>query len=89
MINQSVKDKAHVRLEVELIAYREGTKLAVEWTPLPAILESDCLTAVMLLRRLEAQKLPSTFIIKETVRAAEGLPSISFNYVKRTEQGTA
>ncbi|KAF8774983.1 hypothetical protein HU200_005031 [Digitaria exilis] len=37
--------------EVELIACREGVKLAAEWVPRPAILESDCLVAINFLRR--------------------------------------
>ncbi|KAF8750193.1 hypothetical protein HU200_012446 [Digitaria exilis] len=37
--------------EVELIACREGVKLAAGWVPRPAILESDCLVAINFLRR--------------------------------------
>ena len=37
--------------EVELMACREGVALAAEWTPMPAILESDCLSTIQLLRK--------------------------------------
>lgn len=32
--------------EVELMACKEGISLAAEWTPLQAILESDCSMAI-------------------------------------------
>ena len=75
--------------EVELMACREGLKLVERWAPQPAILESDCLTAINLLSKPGAQMSPSTFIIKETVEIARRLPAVSFNHVKREKNSVA
>nr|CAB3455114.1 unnamed protein product [Digitaria exilis] len=75
--------------EVELIACREGVKLAAEWVPRLAILESDCLVAINFLRRPSDQRSQSVFTIKETVLASEKLPSVVFSHVKREQNRVA
>ena len=47
--------------EVELMACQEGVVLAAEWTPLLAILESDCLSATQLLSKPREYDLPRCF----------------------------
>jgi hypothetical protein len=42
-------DNASSAEQVELVACNEGVKLAARWVPRPAILESDCPTAVNLI----------------------------------------
>nr|XP_034592517.1 uncharacterized protein LOC117854440 [Setaria viridis] len=75
--------------EVEITACKEGIMLAAEWSPKPAVLESDCLSAINLLSKPECQRSPSAFIIKEAARAAEGLPAVLFRHVKREQNSVA
>ncbi|RLN25696.1 hypothetical protein C2845_PM07G29720 [Panicum miliaceum] len=75
--------------EVELLACREGVSLAAEWSPLPAILESDCLSAVNVLRKPSDQRSSSTFVIQETTEVAKGLPSFQVHHIKREQNGVA
>ena len=75
--------------EVELLACREGVLLAAEWSPSPSILESDCLSAVNLLRKPSDQRSSSTFIVQETTEAARGLPSFRVHHIKREQNGVA
>ena len=64
------------------MACREGLALAAEWTPLPTILESDCISAIQLLSKPGEQRSPSMFLVKEICDLARGMPSIHFHHVK-------
>ena len=75
--------------EVELLACREGISLAVEWTPRPAILETDCIAAANLLHRPSHQRSPSTFIVQEIAEAARSLPSFQVKHIKRKQNSVA
>jgi hypothetical protein len=50
-------DNASSAEQVELVACNEGVKLAARWVPRPAILESDCLTAVNLILKAKFSKI--------------------------------
>ena len=67
------------------MACREGLALAAEWTPLPTILESDCLSAIQLLSKPGEQRSPSMFLVKEICDLARGMPSLRFRHVKREQ----
>jgi ribonuclease HI len=78
-------DNASSAEQVELVACNEGVKLAARWVPRPAILESDCLTAVNLILKPNSQRSPWAFVVTELAAGAIELPSISFKHVKRAE----
>jgi hypothetical protein len=75
--------------EVELMACREGVALAVEWTPMHAIFESDCLSALQLLSKQGEQRSSSMFLVKEICDTARRMTSLRFHHVKRDQNVVA
>ncbi|TVU20746.1 hypothetical protein EJB05_30341, partial [Eragrostis curvula] len=67
--------------ETEALAAREGILLAAEWCKEKALLETECLTVVALLKRLD-QKSTLHFIIKEVVDATRSLPGFDVKHVR-------
>jgi ribonuclease HI len=82
-------DNASSAEQVELVGCNEGVKLAARWVPRPAILESDCLTAMNLILKPNSQRSPWAFIVRELAAVAIELPSISFKHVKREQNSVA
>jgi ribonuclease HI len=74
--------------EVELLACKEGLLRAAEF-PRPAMLESDCLTAITALTNQRGHRSASAFLLKETIRASSSLPSVEFKHVKREKNCVA
>ncbi|OEL20138.1 hypothetical protein BAE44_0018841, partial [Dichanthelium oligosanthes] len=62
-------------------------KLAAEWSPNQAILESDCLPVSKYLTRKKQCKSPSYFIIQESLEIIKSLPRVVLCHIKR-EQNT-
>jgi ribonuclease HI len=76
-------DHASDAQEIEAMACREGLTLAGESCHQPIILESDCLSVIKNLAKLEDQRAKSVFIIRESLEAAARCPMVVFNHVKR------
>ncbi len=51
--------------EMELLAYKEGIALAIQWTLKPIVVESDCLEAVRMLQYAEKDLSTLAYIIRE------------------------
>ena len=64
-------DKGGSVEQVEALACREGLALAAEWAPGQAIVESDCSTVIKYLACPDAQRSPSTFIIRAALESSE------------------
>lgn len=84
-----VISNAAIADEVELLACQEGVRLVRQWANKPVILESECMTVIKLLQTPQAQRSPSTFIIKATCREASLLPLIEFRHIKREQNSVA
>lgn len=52
-------------LESELVACREGLVMALQWTLLPIVLETDCLEAMQMILAKEEGRSEFEFIIRE------------------------
>jgi ribosomal protein L32 len=74
--------------EVKLLACKEGLLRAAEFQK-PAMLESDCLTAIKSLANQRGHRSAFVFLLKESIRASSSLPSIVFKHVKREKNCVA
>jgi len=75
--------------QVEALECREGLTLAADWSPSPAIVESDCATVIKYLTSPESQRSPSTFFIQEALEEAGKLPAVKFRHESRVQNGVA
>ena len=75
--------------QVEALACREGLALAAEWGPGQAIVESDCSTVIKYLACPDAQRSPSTFIIRAALEEARKLLKVEFRHIGRDQNGVA
>lgn len=82
-------DKGGSVEQVEALACREGLALAAEWAPGQVIVESDCSTVIKYLACPDAQRSPSTFIIRAALEEARKLLKVEFRHIGRDQNGVA
>lgn len=78
-------DRCGSALEAELLACKEGLSLALQYTLLPLVLETDCLEALKLLKSKEKVMSPEVFIIREANSLLQGNREIKFSKGQRSQ----
>lgn len=76
-------DRAGDAEEVEALACAKGLKLAQEWCPVRAVLETDCVSLVAPLNKNEGQRSRLKFIMDEARSAGNGLPEWTLVHTRR------
>ncbi|XP_037465182.1 uncharacterized protein LOC119337164 isoform X2 [Triticum dicoccoides] len=75
--------------QVESVACREGLRLAAEWTRLPIVLESGCLSIVNCLKSSEVPYPEDAFILREAQHFREVLPELDYCHGRREQNMVA
>ncbi|GJN26558.1 hypothetical protein PR202_gb14497 [Eleusine coracana subsp. coracana] len=75
--------------ETEAVAATEGLRLAVEWNPEKAILESDCASVIQAFKCVANLKSGLSFIVREGIETSNSLPQLRLSLAKREQNRVA
>lgn len=70
-------------LEAEILACKEGIRLALQWTLLPIIIESDCAEAIQLILSEGKLRSAHTFLVREIQGMVKGAREMKLKKVNR------
>lgn len=72
----SYLDQCYSALEAELLAFKTGIVLSLQWTLLPLIVETDCLVAIHMLQADGEDKSDLAFLVREVKYLLAGIREI-------------
>lgn len=72
-------------LEAELMACNEGVKMALQWTILPVIIETDCLSVTQMLQEGKMDRSGLAFVTRETKELLSGRWNFTIQKIHRDQ----
>jgi ribonuclease HI len=76
-------------LESELLACKEGINLALQWTLLPIILESDCLIAVNMIQSVKKEMSQLAYLVRDIRELMMGGRDIRVSKIQRSQNNVS
>lgn len=79
------KERCSSPLEAELLARKEGINLALQWTLLPLIMESDCLVAINMIQSPGREMSQLAYLVRDIEELLVGDRVVSIQKVQRCQ----